>query len=113
MEDRSEIIDERVERAETYGKTTLELIKLKSVDKLADGASSMAAWLAVIAALLIFFMTFNIGLALWIGAMVGGSYLGFFIVAGFYALIGLILLLFKNRLIKKPLSETIINQMLK
>jgi hypothetical protein len=67
MEDRSEIIDELVERAETYGKTTLELIKLKSVDKLADGASSMAAWLAVIAALLIFFMTFNIGLALWIG----------------------------------------------
>jgi hypothetical protein len=111
MEDKV-LVNNLLEKAESYGKTTLELIKLKTVDKVADGTSSLVAWFAVIVALILFFTALNIGIALLIGDMLGKSWLGFFVVAGFYALIALILYIFRNRWIKKPVGETIINQLL-
>lgn len=112
MEEKFKYIETLIESAETYGKTSAELVKMKTVDKVADGASSVVAWTSVIIALILFFIILNFGLALWIGDMLDKVYLGFLIVAGFYALIGFILLVFKNKWIKKPLYNSIINQML-
>jgi hypothetical protein len=112
MEEKIKNFDELVSKAETYGKTSVELIKLKTVDKVADGTSSFVAWSAVIIALVLFFITLNFGLALWIGALLDKIYLGFFVVAGFYGLAGIILFIFRNKWIKKPLNDSMINQML-
>ncbi len=112
MEGKVKYFDSLVESAETYGKTTVDLIKLKTVDKVSDGVSSMVAWMSVIIAAILFFITLNFGLALWLGAMMGQLYLGFFTVAGFYALVGIILFIFKDKWIKKPLNNSMINQML-
>ena len=112
MEEKIKHFDSLVSKAETYGKTSFELIKLQTVDKVADGTSSLVAWSAVIIALILFFISLNFGLALWIGALLGNSYMGFFVVAGFYGLVGLILLIFRNKWIKKPLNDSMINQML-
>jgi len=54
----------------------------------------------------------NIGLAIWIGELLGQMYLGFFVVGGFYALIAIILHLFRNSWLKKPVSSMIIKKML-
>lgn len=113
MEERRKHLDSLVDSAEEYAKTNIELIKLTAVDKIADGASSMIAWVAVAFALLLFFITLNFGVALLIGDLLGKSYLGFLIVAGFYGLAGLILFLIKDKWIKKPLNNSLINQMLK
>jgi len=112
MEEKIKHFDSLVSKAETYGKTSFELIKLQTVDKVADGVSSLVAWSVVIIALILFFVSLNFGLALWIGALLGNSYLGFFVVAGFYGLAGLVLFIFRNKWIKKPLNNSIINQML-
>lgn len=112
MEKQLKNFDSLVEKAETYGKTSVELIKLKTVDKVADGTSSLVAWSAVIIALILFFISLNIGVAMWIGTLIGQVYFGYFIVAGFYGLVGLILFIFKNKWIKKPLNNSMINQML-
>ncbi len=112
MEEKYKYIEPLVESVETYTKTSIELIKLKTVDKVADGTSSMIAWIPVIISLILFFIIANFGLALWIGAMLELDYMGFFIVAGFYALIGIILFIFKDKWIKKPLYISIINNML-
>ncbi|MBN2635288.1 MAG: phage holin family protein [Prolixibacteraceae bacterium] len=112
MEEKYKMLEELWTSAETYGKTNVELIKLKTVDKVADGASSMVAWAAVVIALVLFFITLNFGIALLVGELVGKPYLGFLIVAAFYGLAGLILYLFKDKWIKKPLNNSMINNML-
>ena len=112
MEEKFKYFDALVEKAEAYGKTSVDLIKLRTVDKVADGTSSLVAWSAVIIALVLFFITLNFGVALWLGSLLEHIYLGFFIVALFYALVALILFIFRNKWIKKPLNDSMINQML-
>lgn len=112
MDEKYKYIEPLIESIEAYSKTGVELVKLKTVDKVADGTSSMVAWLPVIIALILFFIIVNFGLALWIGSMLEMIYMGFFIVAGFYAIVGVILFIFKDKWIKKPLYVSMINQML-
>jgi hypothetical protein len=112
MEEKYKMLEDLMANAETFGKTNVELIKLKTVDKVADGASSMVAWAAVVIALVLFFITLNFGIALLVGDLVGKAYLGFLIVAAFYGVAGLILYLFKDKWIKKPLNDSMINNMM-
>jgi len=113
MEEQKQLIESLFEKGEHFGKTTLELWKLKALDKSADVASSFISWLIIILVALLFFLTLNIGFGFWLGELLGKEYLGFFVVAGFYALLGLIMAIFRNRLVKKPVSNSIINQVLK
>lgn len=113
MEDQALLIKTLLEKTEHYMRTSAELYKLKAVDKSADVISSLAARLAVIVVITLFFLILNIGISLWIGEMLGRSYYGFFIVAGFYALAGAILYAFRNKWIKEPMRNSIITNVLK
>jgi len=112
MEYKENLIESLIEKGEQYGKTTLELIKLKTIDKSADVASTLVSWVIVIVLIVLFFFIINIGLALWIGELLGKSYYGFFVIAGFYALLSIIFGLFREKLIKKPVNNSIISQVL-
>jgi len=112
MDEQSGLIESLIEKGEQYGKTTLELLKLKTLDKSANIVSDMVSWLIVIVFAVLFFLILNIGVALWIGELLGKSYYGFFIVSGFYALMAFIFLIFRKQLIKKPLNNSIITQVL-
>ena len=113
MNDNATPIEMLFEKAEDYSKTTIELLKLKAVDKSADVVSSLAAQLAIFIVAALFTLIINIGIALWIGELLGKSYFGFFIVAGFYALVAIMLYTFRNQWIKSPLMNSIIIQLLK
>jgi phosphoglycerol transferase MdoB-like AlkP superfamily enzyme len=101
------------EKAEVYTKTTMELLKLQAIDKSADVVSSLAVRLAIFMVVVLFTLIINIGIALWIGELLGKSYYGFFIVAGFCVLIAILLYSFRNQWIKEPLSNSIITKLLK
>ena len=101
------------QKAEDYSKTTIELLKLKAIGKTADVVSSLVSQLIIGIILLMFLLFINIGFALWIGSVMGKSYYGFIIVAGVYAFIGLVIYSFRNKLIKTPVSNSLIKQMLK
>ena len=91
MEEKTNLIEPLLERAEEYGKTSYELLKLKALDKTADVASTLISRAAVVLVLSIFIVLVNIGLSLWLGDVLGKSYYGFFCVAGFYVIIGIVL----------------------
>lgn len=112
MEKPKELIESLIGKGEEYGKTTLELIKLKTVDKSADVASNLVSWIVVIVFAVLFFTIANIGLALWLGELMGKNYLGFFTVAGFYGLLTLLFLIFRKQLVKKPVNNSIVQQFL-
>jgi hypothetical protein len=112
MNEQSDLFESLIEKGEQYGKTTIELLKLKTLDKSADVVSNLVSWLIVVIFAVLFFLILNIGVALWIGELLGKSYYGFFVVSGFYALLALVFGIFRKQLIKLPVNETIINQVL-
>ena len=71
MEKPAGIVEELLGRVEGYGKTSLELAKLKAVKKLIPVATSAASQLVVISAFSLFALLFNIGIAMWLGDILG------------------------------------------
>lgn len=112
MEDKTSLLETLLEKTEGYVKASAELYKLKIIDKSSEVISTLAARLAILTFFTLFFLIGNIGAALWIGEFLERSYLGFFIVAGFYGIVGIIIFLFRNRWIKTPLKNSIITQAL-
>jgi ABC-type multidrug transport system fused ATPase/permease subunit len=106
-------IENLIEKAEVYGKTTFELCKYNTVYKSADIISSIAVKVVILLILVLFSLLLNIGFSLWIGEWLGKTYFGFFISAGLYLLIAFIVYLFRYRWIKNPISNFIINRMVK
>ena len=87
MEDHTDLIDELIEKASDYGKTSFELAKLRALEKTSQLISSLLSN-ALVLIIISFFMVFlNLGLAIWIGQSLGEIYFGFFVVAGFYGII--------------------------
>lgn len=101
------------ERAEAFSKTTLELTKLKALRTTTVIVTDLISKLGVIMMILMFILILTIGVALFLGELLGKAFLGFFIVAAFYLIVGLIFILFLHKWIKKPLFDLIIKQALK
>ena len=101
------------EKAKDYSETTIELFKLNAIDKSAELGSSLVARLAIFMVVALFFLIINMGIALWIGELLGKTYYGFFVIGGFYVLVAILLHTFRHQWIKTPVSNSIINQMLK
>ena len=112
MDEQSGLIESLIEKGEQYGKTTLELLKLKTLDKSADVVSNLVSWLIVFIFAVLFFLILNIGVALWLGELLGKSYYGFFVVSGFYALLALIFGIFRKQIVKNPVNNSIVTQVL-
>lgn len=100
------------ERAEAYARTTFELSKLKLLATTNIVVTSLIARLSRILMIAMFSFVLSIAVALWLGDILGKSYYGFFIVAGFYLVAGVVLHFFLHRWVKKPISELIIKQAL-
>jgi len=112
METHTNQIELLAERIEAYAKTTLALSKLKSVQMTTVVVATLVARLSVIAMASLFILVLNIGIALLLGEVLGRAYWGFFIVAGFYLVAGIVLHFFLHTWIKKPITDLIIVQAL-
>ncbi|HLG33788.1 MAG TPA: hypothetical protein VI757_02825 [Bacteroidia bacterium] len=112
METPASIIETLFEKAEAYTKTTYELSKLKSLKTSTRVATSLISRLSVIVMLSLFALVLNIGVALFLGELLGKYYYGFFIVAAFYLVAGIVFHFFLLKWIKKPLSDLMITQAL-
>ena len=113
METKSSLIESLFEKAEVYVQTNIDLFKLKTIDKSADVVSSLVSKIAFIFIFILIAFTLNIGLALWIGELIGKFYYGFFIIAALYILVGIVLFFFHENLIKKPVNYSFIIQLQK
>jgi hypothetical protein len=112
MESPANSIESLVARFEIYVKTTFELSKLKMVEMLVNLTTSLISRVMVICTIAIFFLILSIGIALWLGEMLGKSYYGFFILSAFYLLAGILFQVLFSKQIKKIISTSIINQAL-
>ncbi len=113
MEDIVDSIESLLESAADYGKTSYELVKLKTIDKTSDVVSSLIPHAVVFLILMSFLLFLNLGVAFWLGEIFGNMFYGFFVVAAFYGIVGLVLHFFMHDRIKKKISDYIIKQALK
>ena len=112
MEHTTTLVETLLERATEYGKSSLELVKLKTLDKSSDVASTIVPQILVYALLMLFMLFLNLGLAFWLGEVFGKIYYGFLVVAGFYCLVAIIFYFFMRKWIKKMVRNYIIKQVL-
>ena len=110
MDSQTNLIEPLLEKAETYSKTSFELLRLKALAKTADVTSTLFSRSLFILLVSFFAFTINIAVALWLGDVLGKNYYGFLIVAGFYALASIILLIVHPS-IKTRVNNTIIRQL--
>lgn len=113
MEDNARMIESLIERAAQYSVTSIELVKLKALDKTSDVVSTIvpqSVLLYFIATILLFV---NVGLALWLGEVLGKIFYGFFVVAAFYGISGIIFRLFLYTSLKNRICNKFIKQVLK
>ena len=113
MENQAKTMEALFDKTEHYVRTSADVIKLKAIDSSADMISTLAARLSIMACLIIIIIMSNIGIAWWIGVTMGAIYYGFLIVAGFYTGIALLVYIFQGRLIKRPVNDFIITQLMK
>lgn len=112
MEDTAKLIETLLERTVEYGKTSFELVKLKAVDKTSDVVSTLIPHTIVIVLIVSFLLFVNLGLAFWLGEILGRIYFGFFVVAAFYGLSAIVLHFFMHKRLKKYIGDYIIKQVL-
>jgi hypothetical protein len=113
MEDKNNLLDSLLESATDYGLTSFELIKLKALDKSTDIVSSLIPYSVFILLISSFLLFLNLGIAFWLGELLGKLYYGFFLVAGFYILAGLIIRFFLYNWIKRLIGDYFVKHMLK
>lgn len=88
---------------ETYSDTTIKLYKLYIVDFIANIFAELYSKLIVMVLFLSCILFFSIGIALWIGTILGKTYLGFLFVSGIYFFVALIAIRFKRYFILDPM----------
>ncbi|CAN5812554.1 hypothetical protein BH11BAC4_BH11BAC4_10230 [soil metagenome] len=106
-------IESLFEKTGDYLETRIDLYKLKAVDTSSDIISSFISKLVVLFVFAISIIIINIGIALLLGELLGKSYYGFFIVAGFYLIAGLIFNSMRSKWFKAPIADSLIKKFLK
>ena len=87
MEDKVNMIETLLERVTELGKTSLELYKLKAIEKTSEVASTVIPRAIVFILFSTFLLFLNLGVALWLGMLMGSTFYGFFAVSAFYAVL--------------------------
>ena len=112
MENKPTNLEELFERLQEYADTRIDLFKLKSIHKISGFMSSVIASLVLVVLLSAVIFCITIGLALLIGAWIGKTYIGFFIVGFIYLIAGLVLYSMRGKLIKTPISNKLIKELM-
>jgi hypothetical protein len=119
MNEQKEALKNVFDSVENYTKTSVELYKLKLINKSSEIIADAFIGIALLVMALFFFSFINIALAFLIGNWMGSYPLGFLIVSSFYLLLACLVYIFKsnlseslieNLLLKKFLSNTLENE---
>ncbi|OFY24929.1 MAG: hypothetical protein A2W98_03890 [Bacteroidetes bacterium GWF2_33_38] len=106
------ILEQLIERATEYGKTSYDLFKLRTLEKVTDIFSTIIPNLVLFILFSMFMLFINLGLAFWIGDLLGKIYFGFLAVAGFYFVLAFIIRFLMYKWLKKVVGNYAIKKIL-
>ena len=91
--------------AKTYIESEIAYYKLDAYKKLIKATSSLLKFVINAGIVLLIFAFLSIGLGLLLGKLIGYYYVGFFIIAGIYFIILLLILIFGKPFIEKSVLK--------
>lgn len=109
MEGQKEIIKDIFEKVENLTSTSIELYKLKFIDKSSSILSRMFIGLAILITMLFFISFITIALAFLIGKWIGNYGLGFLIISSFYLILTVIIYVFRNSISERVIENKLLN----
>jgi len=112
MENNTSNLEELFDKVKDYADTRINLFKLKAINKVSSFLSTLVSTLILIAILILVIFCITVAVALLIGEWIGSAYLGFFIVAGIYIVIGLIIYSARTKFLKEPISNTLLKELI-
>lgn len=113
MEGKENVLESLIESAEEFGKTSIELLKYKALDKATFIVSTVVLNVTVIFIAVLFIIMLSIGVSIWVGEALNKIYLGFLIVSAFYALCAVAFYFLFGQSIKRLVSSIILKQIFK
>jgi hypothetical protein len=111
MENNPTSVEELFSKLKDYVETTIDLFKLKAINKVSGLLSTIIVSVVLIMLLFLLVICLTIGFALLIGMWLGHAFWGFFIMGAVYVIIGLVMYKSKNKLLKEPISNTLIKEL--
>ncbi len=112
MEKNKRSLELLLEKTVDYGKTSFELAKLEALDKGSAVVSSFISHSVIIVLIASFLIFLNLGLAFWLGKILGEIYLGFFVVSALYVIAGIVFHFFIHKRLKGYIYNSIIRNIL-
>jgi hypothetical protein len=91
-----------------YVNTQLDILKLQAISKGGSSGAIVGIGLAFLAIFILMFLSFSA--AYGISSATGKPYLGFLIVAGFYIVLAVLLVVLKEKLITLPIINSLLNK---
>jgi len=113
MDSKVQLIESLIESTIEYGKSGLELAKLKALYKTSDVVSSVIPQILVFVFILFFFLFISFGFAFWLGIILENILFGFLITGAFYGIAGLLIHFFMHDQIKKKFGDYLVKQLFK
>lgn len=95
-----------------YVETKIDLLKLQAVDKTSEVTSSLVSNIVIGVLGMMMLIIFNIGIAFYLGEVLGRIYYGFFLVSAFYMLLTVLLYVFRKDWLKGPVQDQMIRKLL-
>jgi hypothetical protein len=102
--------NELYQKAENYAKSSLKLVCLQTVKKSSELFAALGFGFILVVVVCFFFFLINFGVSLWVGQKLNDLALGFCLVASFYFVLAILLLVFKKTIMNKYFKNWIINQ---
>lgn len=112
VEDKPTGLEELFTKLKDYVETRIDLVKLISINKMSGFMSIVISMIILLMILFTTILCISIGLAILIGHLLGAIYYGFFIIAGVYLIIGLVLYANRGNILKGPVSNRLIKEMM-
>jgi hypothetical protein len=105
-------LEELASSIQGYTTKAIILARVQFTEILAVGISDLVGSVWTIVTLTLFILSLTIGLALYIGELLGKNYLGFLVMAGIYLLVFIVVKLFFLNLIKSKIQNRVIQKIM-
>lgn len=94
-----------------YASTLLEVARLKAIRTTAGISATLLVVILVLLVTVVTFLVLTAATALWLGELLGSTMLGFAALGGIYLLMLIVLIVFREPLIRRPLRNRVIRSL--
>jgi len=113
MDDNLKLLSALFDKAVEYCKTSYELVKLKALEAVTDVIASILTDILFYIIVAVFMIFVSMGVAFWLGEIMGKIFYGFFIVAAFYGVVVIVLHFLMRKTVNKGMGDYVVKKILK